>query len=748
MGKTYKIILLAVIIALRFTAAAQVVGRVVDNTDGNPLPGVGVYWEGTSNGVVSDSDGRFSLRRHEKSHRLIVAFTGYSNDTVIVHNDTSLRISLHRRTKQLNKIAVRGRRKTSFYKMTSIEQTEVITTEGLRGLACCNLGESFENSATVDVGYSDAVSGSKQIQLLGLTGVYSQMLLENTPFLHGLSAPFGLGYVPGQWMESISVSKGVATVKNGYEAITGTINLEYEKPNKGDRLSFNLYGNSDLKTEATAKINHRFNDRLATGFLLYGVNGSMRSDHLGHDGFMDYPLQRQINVANRWHYDNGKGFVSQSLVNYIHDERLGGDMRFEREMRGNDSVYGFGGTTDRLHFLTKNGWMISNTASIGTQVAGTWFSQDAFYGLSEYRGEEKELYVNILVNSEVSGGHIVDYGVSFRYTDISENLDHMPDKLLPVTDYLFPYKEVVPGLFGQYTFRYGDDFNATAGLRYDYNSHYSKHLLTPRLHFRWHLGSQYVLRGSAGVGYRTPNIIAENFGLLASGRSFHFDSSFNMEHAWNTGVNLTKKFKLSGDRELDITLDYYHTEFWDQVVADLVSIPGEAWFVNLNGRSFSNVVQLDVNYEPVEGLSISLAGKLNDVRCTYNGTLMNKPFTSKWKGLLVLSYKTKFEKWRFDLTTQLNGPQTLPSVYGTTYYVSDPSIPTFQSDPYIYMLGQITRKFKRFELYAGVENITGYTQDIPVFGADSPFSALFDASVVYAPLMGRLFYAGLRFNLL
>ena len=743
--------------------AQQVSGRVVDAENDKPLPLVSLNWLGTTSGTQSDEAGHFSLPINPKAHILITRSMGFVSDTLIVHSqtDTIVEIRLKHDGVVLKQVKVKGRRRASFSKMTSIEQTEVITVEGLRGLACCNLGESFENSATVDVGYSDAVSGSKQIQLLGLTGVYSQMLLENTPFLHGLSAPFGLGYVPGQWMESISVSKGVATVKNGYEAITGTINLEYEKPNNGDRFSLNLYENSDMKSEITAKLNHRFNEHLATGLLVFGTYNAKRTDHIGHDGFADYPLQQQINIANRWHYENDAGFVSQSLVNYIHEERLGGDMRFEKSMRGDTSIYGFGGTTDRLHLFTKNGFRLSNTASFGSQVVATWFRQDAFYGLSDYKGEEKNLYVNILVNAEVVGGHTVDYGVSFRYSDVSEQLSYFPYIGVVAQTWFgdgdnFSSREILPGLFGQFTFFYGDRFNATLGLRYDYSvpppqihsgvmfGHYAgddfrSHAITPRLHFRWNIWRDWILRGSVGRGFRTPNLIAENFGILASGRRIVLNEWIGREEAWNGGLNLSKRFKIDDEREANLTVDFYHTRFVNQAVVDLDVAADEVHFYNLDGESYSSVLQADFSIDPFDGFTVSLAGKLNDVWCTYHNVLMRKPYTSFWKGLLVLSYHTRFDKWRFDLTTQFNGPQRLPLNKG---------IHQGETSPYIYMLGQITRKFKRFELYAGVENITGYVQPHPVIGYDTPFSQAFDASIVYAPLMGRLYYVGLRLNVL
>lgn len=755
-------IILCVVLLPTALYAQRVSGRTLDAEDNQPLAFVELYWSGTNIGVISDTNGNFSLPLQKTSHALIVRCLGYFSDTLILHTptDTVIEIKLHKSVQTLDQVMVRSRQKSSFSKMSSIEQTEVVTIEGLRALACCNLGESFENSATVDVGYSDAVSGSKQIQLLGLTGVYSQMLLENTPFLSGLSAPFGLAYVPGQWMESISISKGVATVKNGYEAITGTINLEYEKPQTADRFSLNLYENSDLKSEITAKINHRFSEHLATGLLLYGTYSAKRTDHIGNDGFSDYPLQQQFNVANRWYYDNGKGYVSQSLVNYIYENRLGGDMRFDKSMRGSDSIYGFGGTTDRLHFFTKNGFRISNTSSFGSQVTGTWFRQDAYYGMSNYKGEEKSLYVNLLVNDEVRGGHIVDYGVSFRYRDVKEQLEYFP-YIGAVTQNLFSngdnfsYREIIPGVFAQFTFLYGDIFNATLGLRYDYSfspsesnpvvlAHYAgkdfqNHAFTPRLHFRWNIWHDWILRGSVGRGFRTPNLIAENFGILASGRSIVLNEWIAREEAWNAGLNIAKRFKIGDDREISLTVDFYHTRFVNQAVVDFDVAADQVHIYNLKGQSYSNVLQADFSIEPFEGFSASLSGKINDVWCNYHGAMMRKPYTSIWKGLLVLSYHTRFDKWRFDLTTQLNGPQRLPLNKGTVQG---------KTDAYLYMLCQITRRFKRFELYGGIENITGYVQPHPVIGYDAPFSQAFDASIIYAPLMGRLFYIGLRLSVM
>ena len=659
------------------------------------------------------------------------------------------------KTRTLPAFRIRGHHERSFQKLSSVEQNEVITADGLCGLACCNLGESFENSASVDVGYADAVSGSKQIQLLGLTGIYSQMMLENIPFLRGVSAPFGLGFVPGQWLESISVSKGAGTVKNGYESITGSINLEYEKPQRGDRFSINLYENSDLKSEITAKLNHQFNDHLSTGLYVFGAKNMMRVDHLGHDGFMDFPLQTQVNVLNRWLYQADNGFHSISLINYTFEDRLGGDMRYEKGngMYTNDSIYGIQNRTKRVFFSTKNGVPLSDKVSIGSQLSASYINQGGLYGPREYYNDESDIYANLLMDAEIGALSNISAGLSFRYSKIYEALGcafWMRYYCMFDPDIAMVFnREYVPGAFVEYTFKSDRLFTATAGLRYDYYSgcsdvNYqgyqvsSRHLVTPRIHMRWEPVESLIFRASAGRGCRTPNVVADNIGILASNRTIHFDNQLPLEDAWNGGFNVNKNFKLSDDRKLKLTADLYHTEFVSQLVVDYDQSATDVYFYSLNGRSFSSVAQLDVSFEPIRNFEISLAGKYSNVKCTYHGILMDKPYTSKWRALMVLTYHTRFEKWRFDITTQLNGPQRLPlNVTAHNGYTK----------PYVYMLGQVTRKFKHSEVYVGVENLTNYVQEHPIAGFDQPFSQVFDASVVYAPLMGRLFYLGFRYNI-
>lgn len=745
--KRYSLTLLLLLTILSFSLFAQnkIQGVVYDSKTNEKLPYVNLYWLGTQEGTSTGLDGEFSLKTIPNNNKLIISYIGYYGDTIVINKaKKDLKLSLVENSRVLGQITINERKKSSFMSKISLEQKEVISSEGLKHLACCNLGESFESTASVDVGYSDAVSGSKQIQLLGLTGVYSQLLLENMPFLRGLSSPFGLGYVPGSWMESISISKGVANVVHGYETMTGQINIEYEKPMDADPFFLNIYTNSELKGEINTKANIKITDRLYTGLYLHGSYFGRELDHLGNDGFMDYPKQSQFNILNRWQYE-GKGYHSSTIINYLHERRTGGQLGFDRDMKGDTNIYGLGGDVDRLHFQTKNGWVLGHSGSIASQISGTYFRNEQFFGINNYMGEQSDLYANLLLANETRYGNQYTLGTSLRYTNLREDYIALGNGTSfnttnPQLLDIFHKEEIVPGIFGQYSFIYGDKFNATLGLRYDYNSHYKENLISPRFHFRWKINEDLILRGAGGKGYRSANIIADNFGILASSRQIIIkdNKSLEMEDAWNGGMNISQTFQANDGREHSITLDFYHTNFVNQIVMDLDQNSRQAIFYNLEGRSYSNSLQLDISLEPLEGFTINMAGRYNDVKTTYNGVLMDKAFVSKFKGLLVFSYKTKYDKWMFDLTTQFNSKQRIPLNIGYKQGYSD---------PYIFMLGQITRKFKNFDIYLGAENITNYVQETPIIGADRPFSNNFDASVVYAPVMGRVFYAGLRITI-
>ncbi len=752
--KQYKaVILLFIYILSGYSLSAQSVkGNVFEygsNQKLSPLPFANVYWMSTTHGTTTDKNGHFELSRSNPDWtKLIVSFVGYQNDTIVIREiDKDVKIVLVN-SKTLPVVEIKEQLEGAYISMLKPIQTQVITTAGLQKLACCNLSESFMNNATVDVGYTDAVSGAKQIQMLGLAGIYSQLLWENMPFLRGQASSFGLTYIPGSWMESIQISKGTSSVVNGFESVTGQINIEYKKPQKAQPLFLNVYTNSELKQELNVLTGGKLNEKLSTMLMAHGSYLGKKWDN-NNDGFMDIPKQAQINLFNRWSYD-AHNYHSINGINFVYEDRKGGQMNFNEDQdKGDTLYYGLGIKNKRVQVFTKNGFIIPaiEGTSLGIQASASYHEQDAFFGPTTYKGTQKSAYINAIWESQPAKNHKYNLGLSYQYDNYEQTYQKLKNNQSVDTLYNMPRTESVPGIFAQYTFDIPEKFTLILGARYDMNSYY-RSFFTPRLHIKYNISKNSVLRASAGKGYRSANIFAENIGYMASARKFMIVDKLDLEEAWNYGINFTQTFTLKDSRKATLTLDYYRTEFINQVVVDIDHMMHHVDFYNLGfkntgGKSYSNSLQAEFTIEPFKRFTLTLAGRMNDVKVDYLNGTFEKPFVSKYKGLLTMSYATKFEKWMFDFTIQYNSKTRLPNI------VMAPAAPVYDnySPDYLFMLGQITRKFKHFDVYMGVENLGNYMQHMPIMSADKPFSSKFDASMIWGPLMGRMVYAGFRFEI-
>jgi hypothetical protein len=616
-------------------------------------------------------------------------------------------------------------------------KTEVITTVGLRQLACCSLGTSFENSATVDVDFADAVSGAKIIQMLGLTGIYSQLMYENMPFLSGLSSSYGLSYVPSAFMQSIQISKGTSSVINGFEALTGQINVEYHKPQNADPLYVNLFIRHNMKIDANIVGNIRLNERLGTTVFAHASQFNREIDKIGNDKFMDNPKYKRFNLVNRWNYDSGK-YRNITTLMFLTDDKTGGQVGFIPKTNSYEQgVWGFTNRVNRVQAFTKNGFIISDKANLGTQLSATYMDMKAMYGVRKYDAVEKNLYVNIIYENAFAENHQFNAGASFQHNNIQEH--YTPDvPALASVATVFPKVESVPGVFSQYTFS-NDKTSLVAGLRYDYNTLYKQSLITPRLHIKQDIFKHGIIRGSIGKAYRSPIPLAENLGLMASSRHLFFDEKLCMEDAWNYGINYVHNVPIGDEREVTLSFDAYRTDFKKQLVINLDRDAHAAYFYMSNEKSFANSWQLEAKTDVLPYYwTLTVAGRYNETKQTIDGTLRNKNYVSKWKFLMVNNFRTNMKRWMFDMTAQYNGKVPLPNTNGAR--------PEY-SEPYPMLYVQLTRRFRYLEVYTGCENILNTVQENPIIGFDNPFGQTFDATVVYGSLTGRMFYLGLRFTL-
>lgn len=727
---------------------------VLENGKKSPLAGVSVYFPNSSNGVVTNEKGAFSIERKDaNAGSLVASFVGFVPDTLLIKDGRSKLDFILTEGVALGEVNVVGNRQGIVLSRLTASKTELITTTGLAKMACCNLSESFENSATVTVGFTDAVSGAKQVQLLGLSGIYSQLLTENVPTLRGLLSTFGWSYIPGSWLESIQISKGASSVVNGYESISGQMNLELKKPNYTDPLFINAYadllGRYELNITSAAQVNKN----LWTGLLLHGSADTGAHDDNG-DTFLDMPKSKFVNLNNRWFYLNESGIQSRTTLKFLYDSREGGQDEMQHgtsDHSGHDGLYKTNIRNRNIGIDNKTGFTVGDKEGQSIGIINSFNSSNEdldygspVYGNKRYIGQQNSFYSNVLFTSNFGDPHHYTVGASFAYDNyITRFEDRLPFNATPVTT--LNRHEVIPGFFGEYTATLNEKLIFIFGAREDYNSRYGW-LFTPRANVRYNALEALTLRASAGRGYRSSNVIAENIGLLATSRQFHLDevNNLDIERAWNYGGNISVYIPVGTERTLTLSLDYFHTQFQNQAVVDVERDRNSVFFYNQHGSSYADAWQADLSVSLFKGFDVFAAFRYNNTRITYTDQGVDyereKPLTSRYRGLVNLAYATKLRKWVFDCTAQINGPSRIPGLNG---YLSE----LRESDPYPIFFAQITKNTKRFDIYAGSENILDFKQKNPILNPDQPFGPDFDSSLVWGPVVGRKVYAGIRLRL-
>ena len=614
--------------------------------------------------------------------------------------------------------------------------------------ACCNLGESFTTNPSVDVAYNDATTGARQIKLLGLSGTYVQMLTENLPNFRGAAIPYALGYVPGPWMKGIQVSKGSASVKNGYESITGQINVDYLQPEDEQQVEVNLFGDTKSRIEANADANVHLSDKWATEILLHHENILQNHDDNG-DGFYDMPGREQYNVQNRWVY-KGKNYIFHGGLGALKEIRTSGQ---DTEHVHSDDIYRIKLHTNRYEGYMKHAFILNHEhgTNIAFMSSASMHQLDAQYGNKFYDLNEKNLYSSLMFETNFSTQHNLSLGVSVNHDYLGQranvNVSPRPTVGLEESPYLLSdmqrinEKETTPGAYAQYTYTLGTKLTAMAGVRIDHSSIYGN-FFTPRFHVKYSPIDAISIRLSAGKGYCTVFALAEYNYLLSSGRNLNISKDLKQEEAWNYGLSTAFYIPMFG-KTLKLNAEYYYTSFENQAVVDYDANKELIAIYNLRGKSYSHTFQIDASYPLLRGLEITAAYRLNDVKCTYDygKSLMEKPLTSKYKALFTASYKTPLGLWQFDATVQLNGGGRNPE----SYQLADGSpswSPRFHS--FEQVSAQVTRWFRHWSIYVGGENLTGFKQKTPIYGASTPWGSDFEPTLVWGPVEGRMFYAGVR----
>lgn len=775
-----KVKSLILLLSISVGAWAHLQGIVVDEK-GEPLTGANVYWAETTKGTSTDTGGLFEIEPIRQTKVLVTSYLGYKNDSLLIQNRDFITIVMTP-DGELEEVEVVERRKDVVRARFSAFDTQTLGKGELCRAACCNLSESFETNVSVDVAYTDAGTGMHQIRMLGLSGTYVQVLGENSPAVRGLAGAYGMDYVPGPWIESVQISKGTSSVRNGYEAITGQINFEYLKPQTQNPLeiSFNITDEFHVELDALGGWDIPIPDdpmmgTLSTGVMAHYHDGTFTTDD-DQNGFLDMPQDQSLNVLNRWYYKNDT-YSFQWLMRGMHDDRHSGQRpSWNNPRQMPQDPYQIELQADRVEAMMKHGIMLDEESgmSIGIVSNVSYHRQHNQYGLRDWNAKQVNAYTNAIWQNNWEGAGTVDndhqlaVGASINYDRYNEQLllDTLSSGAKQGTTWLT--NEVTAGLFAEYTAKVEDHVTVVAGLRGDYSNRYGW-FVTPRLNIRYAPLEWWTLRGSVGLGYRSPLQVADFAQFLPSNRRWVM-TDLQQEKSLNAGASMTFDIPI-GSRTMQLSAEYYYTTFLNGTIADQDSSRYSITFFNLSdvpgARSFSHNAQIEATMEILKGWTMTLAFRYNDVKqTTYNAQageyqLREKVLQNRFKGLITTSYLTPKGGWQFDVTAQFNGPGRLYDGFkipegNTQYYEKDGQV---YHTWYPQLMAQITKYFKHnISLYFGTDNMTDFVQQNCILGDVVPegqqgaglidsHSADFDAATIWAPTTGWSFYLGLRWAL-
>ena len=734
--KTYYLIILS-FCCITNIVNAQIKGLIqgADGSQKKPIYGAKIKLLQAKSGTVSREDGTFELvLPKELPDTLVISAFGYNPDTLIVSKKdrfTALNILLYS-DKLLPEILIEYRKNGHSISRLKTLHVEELTAIELRKAACCNLSESFETNASVDVNITDAVSGAKKIQMMGLDGVYTQIQMENIPYLRGLESAFGLSSLSGTWIESIQITKGTGNVVNGYESMAGLVNLELKKPDEMEKIYLNVYQNIFGRSEFNFNKGIILNPKWSTGFLGH-VSSTYGNIDRNKDDFRDLPTGDNTAFMNRWAY-KGKKMEAQFGINFYRDRKVGGQTSFFRNKENQVDTANYGVLINSKHIdiYGKTGFFGKRPMqSLGIVYNIKHQEIDGFFGLKTFSGLEKRGYINVIYDDIIgTSDHTIKIGTSFVAIDISQKADTLSQKRM----------ELVPGIFAEYTYT-GRRLTGVFGSRYDYHRIFGEQF-SPRVHLKYLLSEMTDLRFTAGKGWRVPNFIIDNISLLASSKQWIAPSETKPEISWNIGGSLVHEMKIF-ERKASISLDFYHTRFENQLIVDRDDAINAIVFSNLKNSSFSNSFQTEFSFSLIKNLEIRLAYKFLDVQAKYGNEMRQQVMIPRQRGFVNIAYITRNKRWEYDFTCSVFSPSRLPiqrDFSNDTLLISDMKSPT-----YAMINAQITHIYKKFDFYLGGENLTNSTQKNPIIDAANPFGSKFDATNIYMPITGINIYVGIRY---
>ena len=634
------------------------------------------------------------------------------------------------------------KKKKSISQLYNISSNVInVDKEELLKSACCNISESFETNPHIETNFTNSIIGIKQISLFGLKSPYILISEEDLPSIRAGTQVIGLNYIPGTWVESIQINKGTSNVENGYESLTGEINVKLKKPKDDDPFFLNIFRGYKGRNELNIQFSEKLSNKLYSSLFVHGSNRQKKVDK-NLDSFLDKPTSSQFNILNRWQFEStDNSFSAMLTLNGFKDRKKIGQISPKNIGKSEEKIWNGSINTNQLksNFILNYNFLDRPYNNLTFQLFNSFLDYNSFYGFRKYDFKLNTNYLKIYFKSIIQNTmNKIKVGINLVEDDFDESL----------TKKKYDRSEKSIGGFFEYNYDNLDDFSFNGGVRID-NHNRLNTFITPKFNLKYKINSKSILKLSYGRGKRLSSIFLENLNIFVSNRKIKILRKNNLSYglkpelADNFGINFNYNFRLN-KKNAFLTFDFYRTQFKNQIIADY-EIPNEISFYNSDGKSFSNSYLIEFVYDPIKNLELTLAYKYNDVKFNYLSGLKRKALNPEDRIFINLNYNYKDlnidrDIWRFNFSLHAIGKQRIPENLN--------SLNGFESKKYMLLNFQLTKIFnKNFELYLGFENLANYLQKNPIIDSNNPFGSNFDSSLIYAPIVGAMNYFGLRYNL-
>lgn len=727
---------------LPFSIAGQSISGKVVNDLGESLMSANVYWLGTSVSTSTDENGAFEIITEQiTDKRLIVSYVGYSPDTIEVGNQTFIEFKLSE-INTMGEIVVKGQKDGVIFSNVNEIKTEQLTQTELKKAACCDLAGCFGTQSSVESQTTNVITNSKELRILGLSGVYNQVLIDGFPMIQGLSYTYGISGIPGTLVDNIFISKGANSVLQGYESISGQINVITKDPDNSDKLSLNAFINSFEEKHFNA--DYAFKKGQWSNLTAVHSVQPAKSVDRDEDNFLDVPALTRYMVMNKLKYgkEQNWGWSSEIGLRFLNEKRVGGQVDFDATTdQGSATTYGQTVQINQPEFWSKTNYRLDDKHNFSFYASAFRQDQESYFGTVKYDAQQTNFYSNAQYELTYKE-HTLKTGGSFRHLNLNEDVAFTNNDLQRTYAGNYNRQENIPGVFAENTLRFLEGkLSLMTGIRSDFHNEFGT-IVTPRMLLKYDLSSKSTIRANIGTGWRTVNLFSENINLLVSSRDIIFEETLQPEKAMNYGINYLHKLEtdnLSGY----LSADYYRTDFQNQIFPDYDTDATKAIIKNYEGTSVGNGFQVELYLRIKKQFEVKAGYNYLDVY-RMNGEIKELlPFNTKHKLLGTFSYKPLSNKYHFDMNAHWYGQQRLPNTQSNPVEFQRPD---FSAD-YTIVNAQFTYNFKKTEVYIGCENIFDFRQEQPIISWENPFSPYFDTSSVWGPTRGRELYIGVRYSM-